>query len=377
MASDEIGLGTLHRAPPVFGELNVKGSGPAALHPKGAAGVWGLVSDSPADLKELENAGPLSSAAVVAQSNSDSPAIFAKSTGSYAIFAASEAANTAVIQATHDGDGVGVTGIGTSGNGVRGMSNSAPGVYGHSVSQAGVVGESDQFDGVFGRSLAGQHAGTTGINVGGGIGVFGWAGIDANGKTTGGGVAVHGSGSGDATGVEGISETGNAVHGSSGNGLAGFFEGKVEITGDLIVHGDICLPTGNDFAESFVMGEESIDPGTVVVISDEDTLRASRMPYDPRVAGVVSGAGPFKPGVILAEPAGDKRCPLALSGRAYCKVDAGYAPIAVGDLLTSSATPGHAMKAADPARAPGTVIGKALRAMDRGTGLVPILVALQ
>ena len=68
--------------PTVFGELNVKGSGSATLHPKGAAGVWGLVSDSPADLKELENAGPLSSAAVVAQSNSDNPALFAKSTGS-------------------------------------------------------------------------------------------------------------------------------------------------------------------------------------------------------------------------------------------------------------------------------------------------------
>jgi hypothetical protein len=376
MPSGEFTPGKLHHAPPVFGELKVAGSGGALEYPKGSAGVWGLVSDSVTDLKELENAGPVTSAGVVAQSNSEYAALFAKSTGSYAIYASSEAATDPVIQATHDGGGPGLIGTGSTGSGVRGMSDSAPGVYGHSVSQAGVVGESDQFDGVWGRSHAGEHAGTTGINVGGGLGVFGWAGIDVNGNTTGVGTAVHGSGSGDATGVEGISDTGNAIHGSSGNGLAGFFEGKVQITGDLIVNGDICLPRGNDFAESFLMGEESIDPGTVVVISDEDTVRTSKMPYDPRVAGVVSGAGAFKPGVILADRAA-KRCPLALAGRTFCKVDAGYAPIAVGDLLTSSATPGHAMKAADPARAPGTVVGKALRALDRGTGLVPILVLLQ
>lgn len=372
------GIGILHVAPPVFGELNVAGSGSAALHSKGAAGVWGLISDSSADLESLKKAGPYSSAAIVGQSNSPDAAIFAISTGGSAIVATAEAAETSVIQATHDGNaGVGVTGTGDTGSGVRGMSNSAPGVYGHSVSQAGVSGESKQFDGVFGRSLSGEHAGTTGINNGGGMGVFGWAGIDVNGATTGGGVAVRGAGNGDANGVEGISDSGHAIHGSSGNGLAGFFAGKVEITGDLIVHGDICLPRGSDFAESFVMGELSIDPGTVVVISDEDTVRPSRTPYDPRVAGVVSGAGPFKPGVILSEGAGGNRCPLALAGRAYCKVDASQAPIAVGDLLTSSATVGHAMKAADPSRTPGTVIGKALRAMDSGTGLVPILVMLQ
>jgi len=370
------GSGTLHNAPPVFGELNVKGSGPAVRNPKGSAGVWGLVSDTTAGLKELEEAGPASSAGIVAQSNSDYAGLFATSTGSYAIFATSEAATDPVIQATHGGGGAGLIGTGSSGSGVRGMSDSAPGVYGHSVSQAGVVGESDHFDGVWGRSLDGQRAGTTGINNGGGVGVFGWSGIDTNGNTTGVGTAIHGSGSGGATGVEGTSDTGNAIHGASGNGMAGFFDGKVRITGDLIVNGDICLPQGNDFAESFLMGEENIDPGTVVVISDEDTVLPSRSPYDTRVAGVVSGAGHFKPGVILAERAA-KRCPLALAGRTYCKVDAGYAPIAVGDLLTSSATPGHAMKATDPRRALGTVIGKALRALDSGRGMVPILVVLQ
>ena len=36
-----------------------------------------------------------------------------------------------------------------------------------------------------------------------------------------------------------------------------------------------------------------------------------------------------------------------------------------------------AMKAADPARAFGAVIGKALRPMREGCGLIPILVSLQ
>ena len=43
-------------------------------------------------------------------------------------------------------------------------------------------------------------------------------------------------------------------------------------------------------------------------------------------------------------------------GKVFCKVDADFAPIETGDLLTSSATPGHAMKASDPQRAFGAVI---------------------
>jgi len=49
----------------------------------------------------------------------------------------------------------------------------------------------------------------------------------------------------------------------------------------------------------------------------------------------------------------------------------------VGDLLTTSPTPGHAMRADDPGRAFGAVLGKALRPLADGQGLVPILVALQ
>ena len=68
---------------------------------------------------------------------------------------------------------------------------------------------------------------------------------------------------------------------------------------------------------------------------------------------------------------------MALIGRVPCLVDATTAPIMIGDLLTTSATPGHAMKADDPTRAHGAVIGKALQGQPEGTGTIAILVALQ
>jgi len=96
------------------------------------------------------------------------------------------------------------------------------------------------------------------------------------------------------------------------------------------------------------------------------------------VAGVISGAGKYKPGLILGrEETSEHRMPIALMGKVYCKVDAQFAAIAVGDLLTTSPTAGHAMKADDPAKAFGAVIGKALRPLDAGLGLIPILIALQ
>jgi hypothetical protein len=64
-------------------------------------------------------------------------------------------------------------------------------------------------------------------------------------------------------------------------------------------------------------------------------------------------------------------------GKVFCKVDAQYGAIAVGDLLTTSPTLGHAMKATKPHKAFGAVIGKALRPLQDGCGLIPILIALQ
>lgn len=59
------------------------------------------------------------------------------------------------------------------------------------------------------------------------------------------------------------------------------------------------------------------------------------------------------------------------------QVNATTHPVHVGDLLTTSSLAGHAMKAVDPFRAFGAVIGKAIGRLESGIGLVPVLVALQ
>jgi hypothetical protein len=153
---------------------------------------------------------------------------------------------------------------------------------------------------------------------------------------------------------------------------------RIHNDGIIEVPGDIRL-TGADCAENFdVEDAQSLEPGMVMVIGDEEKLSQCTEAYDKRVAGVISGAGDYKPGMILGNnQSQNKRLPVALTGKVYCKVDTQYAPIAVGDLLTTSPSPGHAMKASDPRKALGAVLGKALRPLEQGQGRVPILVALQ
>lgn len=150
---------------------------------------------------------------------------------------------------------------------------------------------------------------------------------------------------------------------------------KVRLDGS---NGDVIL-SGADCAEEFdIVDVENVESGTVMVINEQGDLRVSDQPYDKRVAGVVSGAGNYKPGLVLdRQQSQNDRKPIALMGKVYCKVDAGYGVIEVGDLLTTSSSPGYAMKATDPLKAFGSVIGKALRSLDAGQGLIPILVALQ
>ena len=136
---------------------------------------------------------------------------------------------------------------------------------------------------------------------------------------------------------------------------------------------------GADCAEEFDIEDSlSVEPGSVLTIGASGRLRSCTEAYDHRVAGVVSGAGRFQSGIVMdSRDDQPRRPPVALTGKVYCSVDAGYGAVDAGDLLTTSATLGHAMKAADPARAFGATLGKALQPLGAGTGLVPILVALQ
>ncbi len=261
---------------------------------------------------------------------------------------------------------------------------------------AGVYGESQAWNAVRGITYAPGHAAVVGLsevhnpdpvnhpenNPGPGVlgqsdgtGVWGnsktWVGVYGETQSTVGGPAVMGQHHQGGSAVYGLSQSGVGIHGKGGR-LAGLFEGDVEVTGDIRL-------TNADCAEDFNIGADlAVEPGTVMALGEEGALFPCQRPYDKRVAGVVSGAGDYKPGIVLdKQPSACLRQPIALLGKVYCKVDASYAAIEVGDLLTTSPTPGHAMKADDPAQAFGAVIGKALRPLKEGQGLIPVLIALQ
>jgi hypothetical protein len=279
--------------------------------------------------------------------------VFGKSTTNVGVFGESDTGAAGTFGLCHNPTGAGVAGqndqggdgvVGRGRRGVVGISDTFQGVLGQSGDNAGVVGESRNFHAIFGVSHSVNNAGMFATNDAGGFGVIG------------------------------LSESGNSGIGVFGKGskLAARFEGDVEVTGDIHF-------TNADCAEDFdICGAELIEPGTVMVLGEEGKIQQSQEAYDKRVAGVVSGAGDYKPGIVLDKQQSQSgRKPIALLGKVCCKVDASYSPVEVGDLLTTSSTPGYAMKAENPLRAFGAVIGKALRPLAAGRGLIPVLVALQ
>jgi type VI secretion system secreted protein VgrG len=183
---------------------------------------------------------------------------------------------------------------------------------------------------------------------------------------------------------------------------------RVDAEGHVYARGAF-HPASMDLAEYFPVSEPAT-VGDVLVVDPESPGRygLGRRGLDPAVVGIVSG----EPGVLLGsgisrileaddrlaaelEEArqmgdgereeeiwaalrsrfGETHAPVALSGTVLCKVDAGYGAIVPGDLLTTSATTGHAMRADDPV--PGTIVGKALEPLADGTGTIKVLVMLR
>lgn len=137
--------------------------------------------------------------------------------------------------------------------------------------------------------------------------------------------------------------------------------------------------TGADLAEKFPVTEPA-EPGMVVAIDPDrpGQMCLARGEYNRRVAGVISGAGDLPAGAILGNlPGHEKSLPMALSGRVWVRCDASSGPITPGDLLTTSAVAGVAMKASDATRSPGATLGKAMSSLAEGRGLVLTLVSLQ
>lgn len=133
---------------------------------------------------------------------------------------------------------------------------------------------------------------------------------------------------------------------------------------------------GADLAEDFV-ASTPVQAGAVVVATGPDEVVPADSPLDHRVVGVVSGAGEFRPALRLGSRPDASRVPIAIVGRVYCQVDASYGAIAVGDLLTTSATKGHAMRIENPSYANGAILGKALAPLASGTGQIPVLLTLR
>jgi len=281
---------------------------------------------------------------------------------------------------------IGVYGASSLGFGVYGISATSTGIYGKSAGGGiGIQGESQGADAINGLSHSNAHAGVSANNDADDAGGFGlWAnckkgtGIWATGSPAGyfaGDVNVTGK----ITGGSDVNVAGK-ITGGSDTSVAGSLSvgAQVNVTGTITVGTDIIFSNAADFAEDFDLSCSAAEPGTVMVLGELGGIEPSQREYDRKVAGVISGAGDYRPGLVLdRRPTGDERGTLALVGKVFCKVDAAYGGIRPGDMLTTSPTVGHAMRADDPARAFGSVIGKALGTCEAGRALVPILVALQ
>ena len=205
------------------------------------------------------------------------------------------------------------------------------------------------------------------------------------------------------TGVFGFTKSGTAMYGLASspgsNGLVVYYGGaaassafannlaifetgsgsvaRIDATGKGFFNGGT-QTGGADVAEAFTVAGDrgSYGPGDVLVIatSSDRTLEKSSTPYSTAVIGVYA----TKPGVLLTprnvEANDDDMVPLGALGVMPTKVTADNGPIHRGDLLVTSRTPGHAMRAgARPAV--GTVIGKALgNFAGPGAGVIEVFV---
>jgi hypothetical protein len=136
----------------------------------------------------------------------------------------------------------------------------------------------------------------------------------------------------------------------------------------LFTHGITTATGAYDLAEDYPTRDDSLQAGDVVSIDPNEYgfVRKTASAQDSTTVGIYS----TKPGLRLSQQDayinGGRAIPVALAGRVEVKVTNENGPIAPGDYLTSSSTPGYAMKATGA----GPVIGKALAAFDQPTGKV-------
>lgn len=162
------------------------------------------------------------------------------SQNSYGVYGSSEDSSTH-IDDPFDVPRAGVTGVSSAGNGIgiRGMGDGSQAIAVLGTMSGGGNAVGGIAEGDSGIGVAGTATGASGKGVYG----FGTRGVDGYsnqaGATVDGGV-VGTSEANNGIGVRGVANTGTqawAVNGESTNGWAGYFQGKVRVTGDLMVDG--------------------------------------------------------------------------------------------------------------------------------------------
>jgi hypothetical protein len=302
------------------------------------------------------------------------------------------------------GGGRGNTAAGLASTVSGGERNTANGAYGAIAGGAYNRADGD-YSFAAGRSAKALHAGSFvwadstsedfastmndqfSVRAGGGIRLDGNVSTMDNQVYLHSGSTDYGIGYRDNVGT--VSVDGPFVYGFDGGALGGSDPETVALTwnweGDVSVMHDLSTATltirgGADLAEPFKLSGKDIPQGAVVVIDEENPgqLKMSSHAYDTQVAGIISGAKGIHPGISLhQEGALEGGQNVALTGRVYVQADASYGPIKPGDLLTTSNTPGHAMKVSNHAKAQGAIIGKAMSGLKGGKGMVLVLVTLQ
>jgi hypothetical protein len=338
----------------------------------------------------------------------------------------SEGASTGVRGVAASSSGVGVLGQATAEApavsalpvGVRGESTVGIGVVGAGLGAAsigvagsGFVGVAGDTESQFGRGLSGRATSAVGTSVG----VYGESGSPSGFGGSFVNVAELGPGLKATSGVSGYDIVLGSTGASGTNDDGVISTDPVRLSSDLVlvsyddveihlneddgsefanfiirdaanssvfrvsqngeVYADGTFHTGGADLAELLPATDGVEEGDVLAVGPSGRLEVSSAPYQTAVVGVYSS----RPGVLGGRGTANDTAssvPLAVLGVVRVKASAENGAILAGDLLTTAATPGHAMRCGDVTACTGALIGKALQPLSSGLGAIEMLVSL-